>query len=129
MSSNNYLDTLGQLFSGSAPSKEKVLGLMDETLSFFREIKAKLESNDPAKQKEAYEETMEMKRVLESQMKTLSEKTGLNLAELAALAEDTNNMSPDERGVIEAAKAKLQQIQEEESPVKTKPYNNHKIIG
>lgn len=129
MSSNNYLDTLGQLFSGSAPSKEKVLGLMDETLSFFREIKAKLESNDPAKQKEAYEETMEMKRILESQMKTLSEKTGLNLAELAALAEDTNNMSPDERGAIEAAKAKLQQIQEEESPIKTKPYNNHKIIG
>lgn len=129
MSSNNYLDTLGQLFSGSTPSKEKVLGLMDETLSFFREIKAKLESNDPSKQKEAYEETMEMKRILESQMKTLSEKTGLNLAELAALADDTNNMSPDERGAIEAAKAKLQQIQEEENPIKTKPYNNHKIIG
>ena len=129
MSSNDYLDTIGQLFSGSAPSKEKVLGLMDETLSFFREIKAKLESNDPAKQKEAYEETMEMKRILESQMKTLSEKTGLNLAELAALADDTNNMSPDERGAIEAAKAKLQQIQEEENPIKTKTYNNHKITG
>jgi hypothetical protein len=48
MNNNNYLETLNQLFSDSVPSKDKVLGLMDDTMTFFRRIKTKLESNDPA---------------------------------------------------------------------------------
>jgi hypothetical protein len=114
MRNNNYLETLNQLFSDTAPSKEKVMGLMDETMTFFRRIKTKLESEDPAKQKEAFEETMEMKRILESKMQGLAEKTGLDMNQLAALAENTNNMSPEDLEALEAAKAKLQQIQDED---------------
>jgi hypothetical protein len=118
MNNNNYLETLNQLFSDSAPSKDKVLGLMDDTMTFFRKIKTKLESDNPAVQKEAFEETMEMKRILESKMRTMAEKTGLDMEELAALADNTNQMSPEDLEALEAAKAKLRQIQDENSTIK-----------
>jgi hypothetical protein len=114
MNNNNYLETLNQLFSDSVPSKDKVLGLMDDTMTFFRRIKTKLESNDPAVQKEAFEETMEMKRILETKMRAMAEKTGLDMEQLAALAENTNDMSLEDLNALEAAKAKLRQIQEED---------------
>lgn len=120
---NKYLDSLKTLFTDEAPSKEKVLGLMDETMSFFRQIKTKLESGDPEKQKEAFEDTMEMKQILESKMQGLAEKTGLNLTELAALAENMGNMSPEEQSAIQEAQNKLHQIQEEETK------KHIKIIG
>jgi|GEM_PF-3671109 len=111
---SSYLDTLNQVFDeAGSPSKDKVLGLMDETMSFFREIKAKLESDDPAKQKEAYEETMEMKRLLEVKMQALSQRTGLDLSQLAAFAEDPSNLSPEEQSALEEAKSRLQKFQEE----------------
>jgi len=114
MNNNNYLETLNQLFSDSPPSKDKVLGIMDDTMTFFRKIKTKLESEDPAEQKAAFEETMEMKRILESKMRAMAEKTGLDMEQLAALAENTKNMSPEDLNALEEAKAKLRQIQEED---------------
>src|SRR5579862_6997420 len=113
MNNNDYLDSLDQLLSGSNPSREQVLGMMDETMSFFREIKAKLESNDPATQKEAFEETMAMKGILESKMRAMAEKSGLNLAELAAFVENANNMPSEDMDTLATVKAKLSQIQKE----------------
>jgi len=125
---SKYLETLNQVFDESGfPSKEKVLGLMDETLSFFKQIQTKMKSGDPAAQKAAFEETLEMKRILEAKMQALTEKTGLDLRELAALSENPDNMSSEERTMLDAAKAKLERLQEDS----TKKINNSttKIIG
>jgi hypothetical protein len=113
MNNSNYLETLDALLSDSAPSKDKVLGLMEDTMTFFRKIKTKLESDDPAAQKEAFDETMEMKAILESKMQVMAEKNGLTMAELAQLAENTDVMPPEDLDALESVKAKLQQIQNE----------------
>lgn len=111
---SNYLETLDRVFDDSGtPSKDRLMNLMEETMSFFRQIKSKLESDDPAIQQEAYEETMEMKRVLESKMQALAEKTGLDIGQLAALAQDPKNMSQEERAALDEAKERLQKFQEE----------------
>jgi len=113
MNSNKYLDNLNSLFETSgSPSQDAVLGLMDETMAFLREIKAQLESNDPEKQRQAFEKTMEMKRLLEAKMQALCEKTGLDPSQLAALASDPRNLRPEEREMLEAAKAKFDQFNE-----------------
>lgn len=117
-----YLDTISEVFDESgSPSKEKLMGLMDETMAFFQEIKAKMDSDDPAKQEEAIQETMAMKQLLESKMENLSEKTGLNINELAALAASPLAMSEEEREAIESAKAKLDQLQQEDSSTPKDP--------
>jgi hypothetical protein len=130
MANNNYLETLSGLFSETAsPSKEKVMGLMDETMQFFREIKEKLSSSDPEEQKKAFEETMEMKRILETKIKELTEKTGLSITELTALAEKPNAMKPEEKDIYAAAKARLELLKDEEIPHKSKHLKTHKIKG
>jgi hypothetical protein len=113
--SKKYIDNLNKIFEASgAPSQEKLMNLMDESMEFFREIKSKMESDDPEKREEALKETLEIKWILESKMQSLSEKTGLNMNQLAALAENTSRMSPEERSAIESAKAKFQAIQDSE---------------
>jgi len=110
-----YIDNLNKIFDTSgAPSQEKLMNLMDESLEFFREIKSKMESDDPEKREEALKETLEIKWLLESKMQSLCDKTGLNMSQLAALAENTSRMSPEERNAIESAKAKFQEIQDSE---------------
>jgi hypothetical protein len=47
-------------------------------------------------------------------MRAMAEKTGLDMEQLAALAENTNDMSLEDLNALEAAKAKLRQIQEED---------------
>lgn len=126
---NSYLETLNKAFDESvAPNKDKLMVLMDETMTFFQEIKAKLESKDPAVREAAFQETLEMKRILESKMRMLSEKTGLDAAQLAALAEDTNTMSPEERVAVEEVKTKFQQLQngEKQAP-KNKSFKTNLI--
>ena len=124
----NYFDTLNKVFNGQTlPSQEEVLGLLDETLGFFRQIKTKLESTNPDEQQAAFEETMEMKRILESKMQSLAEQTGLNLTELAAFVENPNNMSEQERNTLEAVKTKLQDLQEMGQPAKIHAYNQQKL--
>jgi hypothetical protein len=127
--SKQYLEMLNEMFAEGNPSKEKMMGLMDETVAFFQEIKEKMTSADPDAQREAFEETMEMRKILESKIKALTEKTGLSLAELVALAERQNSLSSEERSTYEAAKARLEQLKEDQRPHKTMNLKTQKIKG
>ncbi len=108
---NSYLESLSQLLDGTESlSQEKVFGFMDETVHFIQEIKSKLESNDPDVQKQAFKETMEMKRVLESQMQSLAARTGLSPAELAAFANNPNNLTENQQNKINTAITQIKKI-------------------
>ena len=107
----SLLESLDEAFSGSM-SQEKVLGLMDETMAFFRDIKEKMQ--DPEQRQAALEETMEIKRHLDAKMQLFAAKTGIDLEELKALAESQEStMSPQDRSIIESAKAKFDALQED----------------
>src|SRR3990167_2837883 len=107
---NKYLDLLNKVFEGSA-STENLAGLMDETMTSFREIQAELTSNNPVKQEKAVQKTLELKRMIESKMHLITEKTGLNLEELTALASNPNNMSPEEWTTVSEVKDKFEEMQ------------------
>jgi len=107
---SNYLEKLKKTLEGGS-SKDALLGLMDETVGFFRDLRSKLESNDPKDQENAFEETMEIKKMLESKIQSLCEMTGMSFDQLAALSKNLNQMTPEERQSVETAQAKLQEIQ------------------
>lgn len=111
-----YLDKLNEMFNGQTFSQEKILGLLDEILIFFQHIKGKLESTNPEEQQAALEETLEMKRVLESKLQSLVEQTGLTLSELSSFVETPSNLSEQERNTLEAVKTKLQDLQQIDQP-------------
>ncbi len=127
---NNYLESLNQAFDESAPpSKEKLLSLMDETMAFFQGIKAKLESKNPEEREAALQETLEMKRVLESKIRILSEKSGLDPAQLSAFVQDPNNLSPEERDAVDEVQAKFEQLQQGEKKATKKHYLKTQMIN
>ena len=107
---SKYLETLNNTFKDGS-SKDTLLNLMDETVGFFRDLRSKMESNDPKDQEEAFAETMELKSLLESKIQSLCEMTGLNLNELAALSKNLNQMTPEEKDAVEAAQEKLKEFQ------------------
>lgn len=118
---SQYLEFINQVLDETTPpSKEKLLSLMDETFSFFQGIKIRLESKDPKEREAALKETLELKDALESKMLTLSEKIGINPDQLAAFAQNSNFLSPDEQDVIEKVKSKFHGLEGNE------PSNNKK---
>lgn len=83
-----YLEFITNLFgSGTAPSQEDIMKLMEETMTFFRGMKEKMDSPDEEKKKEALDELLEVKTTLEGKMKELSQKTGLSPEQLAAFSQ------------------------------------------
>ncbi len=122
---DNYLKTLAQLFDNpEVSSQDKVLNLMDETVNFIKDIKGKLESGDPEVQKEAFAETIEMKKLLESKMQGLADKTGLDIAQLASLAQNSNAMTAEQKSAIES---RLKNFQEKPDKDEKKPFLINKI--
>ena len=80
-----------------------------------------ISSNDGYKMCRNYEETLEMKRLLEQKLNTLSEKMGLDPAQLSAIAENPSAMTNEERSAVENIKTRFQEIQEDKT-------NNKQII-
>jgi hypothetical protein len=62
--------------------------LMQKTMSFFKELKGKLTSADEKEKEEALKVLMQVKELMESKWKSLSEKTGLDPEQLASLAKN-----------------------------------------
>jgi DNA-binding transcriptional regulator GbsR (MarR family) len=106
-----YLETLKDTFSDPKNfSPEKLQGLIQETMSCFREMQEKLTSKDPAVREEAMKAALEMKAVLEEQMETICKLTGLDPSQLSSLADDTSKMAPVQKEAFESVKSQLQQL-------------------
>lgn len=106
-----YLETLKETFSDPKNfSAEKLQGLIQETVGYFREMQEKLASKDPAAREEALKAALEMKQALESQMETICELTGLDPAQLSSLGDDTSRMGPSEKQAFETVKEQLKEL-------------------
>ncbi len=108
---NQYLETLKATFSDPENfSPEKLQGLIQETLAYFREMQEKLASKDPAAREEAMKTALEMKAALEEQMEAICKLTGLDPAQLSSLADDTSRLGPAEKEAFESVKKELNQL-------------------
>lgn len=106
---NNYIESLEQLFDGEAPlSTEGLKGFFDDSLEFLQELQTKLVSPDEKVREEAVQSSMAMKERLDSQIKQICEKNGLNLDQLTAFAENTETMTIEEQKTIEEMEKKFQ---------------------
>lgn len=84
---NKYLNFLESMFdSEKTPSQEEMMKLMEETLSFFKDMREKLTSEDEEEKKKAMEEVAQVREKLEAKMKGIAEKTGLSPDQLASMA-------------------------------------------
>lgn len=106
---NNYIESLDRLFDGTAPlSTDGLKGFFDESLEFIQELQTKLASPDEKVREDALQSSLAMKERLETQLKGICEKNGIDLAQLAAFAENTANMTPEEQKTIEEMEKKFQ---------------------
>ena len=110
---NKYIESLNSMFEEANPSQENLMSLMEKTLSFFQNIKQRLESANPEERQAALEETLEVKRVLEGKLRTLGEKTGMNPAQLAALAQMTSSFQ--EKKAMDQVDAKFKTLTDKDS--------------
>ena len=106
-----YLETLKETFSDPKNfSPEKLQGLIQETMTYFREMQEKLSSKDPKVREEALQGALEMKKTLEEQMESICALTGLDPSQLTALGDDTSRMSPVEKQAFEGVKEQLKEL-------------------
>ena len=111
---NNYLKSLDQLFDEKTDlSDESLKGFFNESLEFIQQLQTKLASSDEKVRQEALQTSQEMKDKLESQLKEICEKSGIDLEELASFAEDTSNRSPEEQQAIAEIESKFQAFKQE----------------
>lgn len=84
---NKYLNFIENMFdSKETPSQEQMMQLMEETLSFFRDVRGRLTSEDEEEKAKAMAEIAEVREKLESKMKGIAEKSGLDPSQLASMA-------------------------------------------
>jgi DNA-binding transcriptional regulator GbsR (MarR family) len=106
-----YIETLKETFSDPKNfSPEKLQGLIQETVTYFREMQGKLASKDPEAREEAMKAALEMKQALEDQMETICQLTGLDPAQLSSLGDDTSRMAPVEKEAFETVKEQLKEL-------------------
>ncbi len=125
----NYMNLLKETFNDlNSLTPEKLTGLVDETMKYFQDLQGKITSKEPGVREEALKESMALRETLEKQMVELCESTGLDPAQLAAYAEDTANMSPQDQAMIANVKDKLKGLQPEKAVKKVKR-PTLKIVG
>lgn len=130
--SNTYLELLKQMFGDPTQlSPEKLEALIEETMKFFREIQEKIQSNDPKLRDEALQASLEVKQALEQQMDVLCKMTGLDHAQLMAMAKNPNNMNSEEWKLVEEVRKKLAGLSPEDraQTVFKKQAQKIKIMG
>lgn len=87
-------------------SQEKRNQMIDATIAFFLEMKAKIESGDPAQKEEAIQKTSEIQSLLMARRNALCEMTGLTPERLEYLSQ--HPMFSKQHEAVAEAKAKLQ---------------------
>jgi|GEM_PF-3799871 len=108
MSESKFKENLNEYFSGhKIPSKEQLYELMADAKEAFQEIKAKMETGDPALKEDAVIEAFELKQLLEMKLMELSRKTGLRPDQLLAIEEQPNMLSRENRETLETARNKI----------------------
>lgn len=105
---------------------EKMKGLVEETMRFFNDLQVKFDSKDPKKREEALQAASDLKLALEEQMDSLTARTGLDLARLAA---DFSLYTPEEKEAVEDMRAKLQIFKSPNKPSPKKRAGKLKLIG
>ena len=109
--SKSYMNALKETFEnpeGFTP--EKLQALIQETLSYFKEMQAQFTSKDPAVREAATKAALEMKVALEGYMENLCKLTGLDPAQLSSFAEDTSRMTSTEKEAFDDVKKQLHQL-------------------
>lgn len=113
---NNYQNSLDQMFDGNAPlSADGLKGFFEESLEFVQELQKKLSSPDEKVREEALQSALEIKGKLEAKLQNICEKSGIDLAQLAALSESAANMTLEEQKTIEEMEKKFQALKKDAS--------------
>ncbi|MBF8263140.1 MAG: hypothetical protein HW387_805 [Parachlamydiales bacterium] len=88
-------------------SPENMEKLVNETVTFFNDMKIKLESPDQKVREEALNVASQLKAKLEEQAKTLCKSIGMDPAALESYINTPNNFSTDEWQAMENAKTEI----------------------
>lgn len=92
---------------------ENMESLVDESLKMFKDLQEKLESGDPKVQEKALETTIELKRRLEDQAKSIYETTKMNEKQLDEFMKNPQNFDKKEWASLEKAQEDLKDYQKE----------------
>lgn len=124
----DYLSLLKETFEDVAQlTPEKVRKLVDDTSLFFRDIQAKILSKDPELRKEAEEDALLVKEVIEQQMGKLIENSGMGVEEFTAFAQDPSNLSEQEQQIVAEMHEKFEAVRELPTAKKKKKKKSPKL--
>ena len=110
---NNYIESLDNLFNGEALSTEGLKDFFNESMDFIGELQAQLTSPDEKTRETALQNSVQIKQKLEEKLKGIAERSGIDLDELAALTQNTKNMTREEQQTIEEMEQKFQTFKAE----------------
>lgn len=112
--SKKYLELIEQTLDVDKKSlnQDDLKSLVDGTLSFVDEMKEKFSSNDPEKLEEALREAQELQGALQSKMKTLCEKMGVDPDNMQALL----GKSLEDAALVNKVQSQFNQVQHGEIP-------------
>lgn len=92
---------------------ENMESLVQDSLKMFKDLQEKLESSDPKVQEKALKTTIELKRKLEAQAKSIYETTKMNEKQLDEFMHDPKNFSKKDWNSMEKAEDRLESYQKE----------------
>lgn len=97
-------------------SEGEIVGVEDvfkQSLAFFEHVNEQLKEGGPEEKKDALIMMGEMYRRLMETSKKLSQDTGLNEDQLAAISDNPDNFSPEQWKSVQAAKDKMAHLSED----------------
>lgn len=125
----SYKELVQETFSDvTTLTPDKLNVLVEETMRYFQEMQEKLASGEADAKEQVLRESIELKQILEKQMATLCDASGLSPAQLAAYAEH-GTISPQEKLFIEDVKKKFQTLMPKKAEKGRKKRKHLKIIG
>jgi hypothetical protein len=100
-----YADVINQALEDSANPEKRSL-LVEATIAFYLELKAKMESGDPAKRKEAQQEAMEIQALLIAHRNQMCDQLKLSPEQFTKLC--AHPMFAGQNQAVEEARARVE---------------------
>ncbi len=108
---------------------EKIMFLVDETMRYFQQMQERLTSTEPAVREQLMKESLELREVLEKQMASFCDATGMDPAQLSALGSSASQLNPAERQLIDDIKAKFNSLRPKSDNKTSKRRKRLKIVS
>ncbi len=124
------LEKFDEIFSDMEKlNAEKLEKLVHESLKFFDDLKAALESSNEEEKKEAMSIAQELQKRLEEQAEKAYRASGMTKEEISAFTENANNFTKEEWESFKKAKEELFDFQKEVLKEKTEGAEKEKAFA